>query len=67
MENKFFYENDVMVTRTAVKAVRWLILVFPLLIILSLIGIFQSKISDLLLITGAAVIVTMGPTVAYLY
>ena len=65
MENKFFYENDVMVTRTAVKAVRWLILVFPLLIILSLIGIFQSKISDLLLITGAAVIVTMGPTVAY--
>ena len=40
-------------------------LVFPLLIILSLIGIFQSKISDLLLITGVAVIVTMGPTVAY--
>ena len=49
------------------KAVRWLIFVFPLLIILSLIGIFQSKISDLLLITGVAVIVTMGPTVAYLY
>ena len=54
-----------MVTKTAVKAVRWLIFVFPLLIILSLIGIFQSKISDLLLITGVAVIVTMGPTVAY--
>ena len=67
MEEKFFYENDVRVTRTAVKAVRWLILVFPMLILLSFIGIFQSKISDLLLITGVAVIVTMGTTVAYLY
>ena len=65
MEEKFFYENDVRVTRTAVKAVRWLILVFPMLILLSFIGIFQSKISDLLFLTFVAVIVTMGPTVAY--
>ncbi len=65
MEEKFFYKNDVRVTRTAVKAVRWLILVFPMLILLSFIGIFQSKISDLLFLTFVAVIVTMGPTVAY--
>ena len=65
MEEKFFYENDVRVTRTAVKAVRWLILVFPMLILLSFIGIFQSKISDLLFLTFVAVIVTMGPTGAY--
>ena len=65
MEERFFYENDVRVTRTAVKAVRWLILVFPMLILLSFIGIFQSKISDLLFLTFVAVIVTMGPTVAY--
>ena len=44
---------------------RWLILVFPMLILLSFIGIFQSKISDLLFLTFVAVIVTMGPTVAY--
>ena len=40
MEEKFFYENDVKVTKTAVKVVRWMILVFPALILLSVIGIF---------------------------
>ncbi len=65
MEEKFFYENDVRVTKTAVKVVRWLILVFPLLILLSLVGIFQSKLSNLIVLTVIAVVVTMGPTVAY--
>ncbi|MGN0506907.1 MAG: methyl-accepting chemotaxis protein [Lachnospiraceae bacterium] len=65
MEEQFFRENDVKVTKTAVKAVRWLILVFPLLILLSLFGIFQSKLSDLIPLTLIALIVTMGPTVAY--
>ena len=65
MVEKFFYENDVKVTQTAVKAVRWLILVFPLLILLSVIGIFQSKIENLIVITLVALVVTMGPTFAY--
>lgn len=65
MAEKFFYENDVKVTQTAVKVVRWLILVFPLLILLSVVGIFQSKIENLIVITLAALVVTMGPTLAY--
>lgn len=65
MEEKFFYENDVKVTKAAVKVVRWLILVFPLLILLSVLGIFQSKIKDLIPLTIIALVVTMGPTVAY--
>ena len=58
MEEKFFKENDVRVTKTAVKALRWLILVFPVLIILSLAGIFQSKMSNLIPLTFIGVVVT---------
>ncbi|MGN0427891.1 MAG: methyl-accepting chemotaxis protein [Agathobacter sp.] len=65
MEQKFFQENDVKVTETAVKVLRWLIVVFPLLILLSVIGIFQSEIKNLLIMTVVALIVTMGPTFAY--
>ena len=65
MEEKFFYENDARVTKTAVKVVRWMILVFPALILLSVIGIFQSKLENLIPLTVIATVVTMGPTVAY--
>lgn len=65
MEEQFFRENDERVTNTAVKVLRWLILVFPVLILLSLIGIFQSKLSNLIPLTLIGLIVTMGPTVAY--
>lgn len=63
MEEKFFYENDVKVTKMAVKVVRWMIVVFPLLIVLSLVGIFQSELKSLIPITLIGIIVTMGPTV----
>lgn len=56
--------NDVKVTKMAVKVLRWMTLVFPALILLSVIGIFQSKIANLIPLTVIAVIVTMGPTVA---
>lgn len=65
MEQKFFYENDVKVTQMAVKVLRCLILVFPLLILLSVIGIFQSKVQNLIPLTAIALVVTMGPTVAH--
>lgn len=65
MEHDFFYENDVRVTKMAVKVLRWLIIVFPVLIILSAIGIFQSKVSDLIPLTLIALVVTMGPSIAY--
>lgn len=65
MEEKFFKENDARVTRTAVRVLRWLIIVFPVLFVLSIVGIFQSEIKDLILLTLVALVVTMGPTVAY--
>lgn len=49
----------------AVKVLRWLIIVFPLLILLSVLGIFQSQLKDLILLTLVAIVVTMGPSVAY--
>lgn len=68
MENRdyqFFYENEVKVTLNMVRILRWLILAFPAIMFFSAIGLFQSKISDLLIMTGIGLIVTMGPTVAY--
>lgn len=62
---KFFKENEEKVTMNMVKILRWLILAFPAIMFFSLIGLFQSKISDLLIMTGVGMIVTMGPTVAY--
>lgn len=65
MEQDIFYENDARVTKTAVKVLPWLILVFPLLILLSAVGIFQMKIGEMLLLTAVAAVVTIGPSVAY--
>lgn len=53
------------VTKNLVKILRWLILAFPAIMVFSLIGLFQSKLTDLFLMTGIGLIVTMGPTVAY--
>lgn len=60
-----FAENDKAVTITAVKVLRWLVLVFPLLILISVLGLFQSQVKDLVPLTLIAVAVTMGPTIAY--
>ncbi len=62
---QFFYENEVKVTLNMVKILRWLILAFPAIMLFSAVGLFQSKISDLLVMTGVGLIVTMGPTIAY--
>lgn len=65
MKEKFFYENDVRVTTMAVKVLRWLILVFPFLILLSVAGIFQSKMENLIPLTLIGIVVTMGPSIVY--
>lgn len=65
MNNIFFYENDVRVTKTAIKVLRWLIVVFPVLFILSIVGVFQSEIKNLIMLTAVALVVTMGPSLAY--
>lgn len=65
MEEGLFYENDVRVTKIAVKAIRWLVFVFPVLMILSITGVFQTKVSELIPLTVFAIVVTMGPGIAY--
>lgn len=65
MEQDIFYLNDARVTKTAVKVLPWLILVFPLLIILSAVGIFQMQVGEMLIITAVAAVVTLGPGIAY--
>lgn len=62
---QFFYENEVKVTLNMVRILRWLILAFPAIMFFSAIGLFQSKISDLLIMTAVGFVVTMGPTAAY--
>ena len=62
---QFFHENEVRVTLNMVRILRWLILAFPAIMLFSAIGLFQSKISDLLIMTGVGLVVTMGPTIAY--
>lgn len=68
MENRdyqFFHENEVKVTLNMVRILRWLILAFPAIMVFSAIGLFQSEISDLLIMTAVGFVVTMGPTIAY--
>lgn len=60
-----FQKNDIAVTKSAIRVLRWLILVFPGIIIFSAIGLFQSEISRLLWMSLLGLAVTMGPTVAY--
>lgn len=60
-----FKENDRAVTRMTVKMLRWMILVFPAIMLMSVVGIFQSKLSVLVPLTLIAFVVTWGPTLLY--
>ncbi len=57
----FFEENDHNVTKMMVNILRWLILVFPALMLMSAIGVFSSKAVDLIPITLVGAVVTWGP------
>ena len=48
----FFYQNDIKITKTIVKITRWLIVIFPILTLLSIIGIFKISLVELVPITG---------------
>lgn len=64
-DQQFFYDNEIKVTKSMVRILRWLILAFPAIMLFSAIGLFRAKMSDLLIMTGIGAIVTMGPTIAY--
>lgn len=64
-DNQFFYENEVSVTKNMIRILRWLIFVFPVIMLFSAVGLFQSKMSDLMVMTAVGLVVTMGPTIAF--
>lgn len=65
VQRDFFQENDVAVTKRTIRILRWLVLVFPAIMLFSVVGLFQSKVSDLAVMMAIGVVVTMGPTVIY--
>ncbi len=60
-----FEENDRLVTQMVVRVLRFMILVFPALMLMAVLGIFSSKLSSLIPLTGVGLIVTWGPTLLY--
>ena len=64
-DNQFFYENEVAVTKNIIRILRWLILAFPAIMVFSVAGLFQAKMSELIPMTVVGLVVTMGPTIAY--
>ena len=68
MENRdyeFFQKNEQKVTLMMLKILRWMVLTFPLIMIFSIIGLFQSKISDLVILMIFGFVATWGPTLLY--
>lgn len=65
MEKDFFYQNDVKVTETAIRVIKWLVLVFPIMMVLSIVGLFQCKLQDLFILALLGCVVALGPTFAY--
>lgn len=64
-EDEFFYQNDVKVTETAIRVIKWFVLVFPVMMLLSVVGVFNCEIEDLVILALLACIVAIGPSVAY--
>lgn len=60
-----FRQNDEKVTKKVLVILRWLVLVPPVIMFFSFIGLFQSKISNLLVIWAVSLVVTWGPTLLY--
>ncbi len=60
-----FQENDRLVTKMAMRILRWLILAFPALMLMYILGIFESKMDGMLPLTIIGLVVTWGPTIVY--
>lgn len=62
-EKQFFRENDEHINNMVCKILLWLTLVFPVLFLLSFLGVFQLTIGELLILTPIGCVFTITPTI----
>lgn len=62
-EKQFFRENDERINNMVCKILLWLTLVFPVLFLLSFLGVFQLTIGELLILTPIGCVFTITPTI----
>lgn len=60
----FFEQNDVRVCEKLTKILIWMTLVFPILFLATLVGVFQIPYGDLALLSTIGCVCTIGPTIA---
>ena len=62
-EKQFFRENDEHINNMVCKILLWLTLIFPVLFLLSFIGVFQLTIKELCILTPIGCVFTIAPTI----
>ena len=62
-EKQFFLENDQRINNMVCKILLWLILIFPVLFLLSILGVFQLTIRELCILTPIGCVCTTVPTI----
>ena len=62
-EKQFFLENDQRINNMVCKILLWLTLVFPVLFLLSYLGVFQLTIRELCILTPIGCVFTILPTI----
>lgn len=62
-EKQFFRENDERINNMVCKILLWLTLVFPVLFLLSFLGVFQLTIGELLILTPIGCVFTISPAI----
>ena len=60
----FFEQNDVKVCAKLTKILVWMTLVFPILFLATLVGVFQIPYDDLAVLSAIGCVCTIGPAVA---
>ncbi len=60
---QFFHENDKRINNMVCKILLWLILIFPTLFILSILGVFRLTIGELCVLTPIGCICIITPTI----
>ena len=62
-EKQFFRENDERINNMVCKILLWLTLIFPVLFLLSFLGVFQLTIRELCVLTPIGCVFTITPTI----
>ena len=62
-EKQFFRENDKRINNMVCRILLWLTLIFPVLFLLSFLGVFQLTIRELCILTPIGCVCTIAPTI----